>query len=130
MPLYNVSGAELVYYKNRNEYRIWNHCPARINENSPISTNCRYIEDRWKVSINPIRVKYKNENYKGLPKPTVANIISNYDLSKAHGVDNEKWKHLRELDLKDKFIKVRIRYSGEELAIIHFLQTFYNISHG
>jgi hypothetical protein len=35
----------------------------------------------------------------------------------------------KELDLKDKFMKVRIRYSGEELAVIDFLNTIYRVSY-
>ena len=35
----------------------------------------------------------------------------------------------KELDIKDKFIKIRIRYSGEELAVIDFLNTIYRVSY-
>ena len=35
----------------------------------------------------------------------------------------------KEIDLKDKFIKIRIRYSGEELAVIDFINTMYRISY-
>jgi hypothetical protein len=35
----------------------------------------------------------------------------------------------REVDIRDKFVKIRIRYSGEELAIIDFLNTIYRISY-
>jgi hypothetical protein len=35
----------------------------------------------------------------------------------------------KELDLKDKFMKIRIRYSGEELAVIDFLNTIYRVSY-
>ena len=38
-------------------------------------------------------------------------------------------KHRIELDVKDKFLKIRIRYSGEELAVIDFLNTVYRISY-
>jgi len=31
----------------------------------------------------------------------------------------------KETDVRDKFIKIRIRYSGEELAVIDFLNTIY-----
>jgi len=31
----------------------------------------------------------------------------------------------KEVDVRDKFMKVRIRYSGDELAIIDFLNTIY-----
>jgi hypothetical protein len=35
----------------------------------------------------------------------------------------------REVDVRDKFVKVRIRYSGEELAIIDYLNTIYRVSY-
>ena len=34
----------------------------------------------------------------------------------------------KEVKLKDKFIKIRIRYSGEDLAIISAIRTLYSIS--
>ena len=40
----------------------------------------------------------------------------------------ESWNR-KEVDIRDKFIKVRIRYSGEELAIIDFLKTIYQVSY-
>jgi hypothetical protein len=72
----HLSGAEIVYYPNRNEYRIWNHTPAinadELNQDdarSIIASNCQYLEDRWKITINPILVCYKNEytNKRGYP---------------------------------------------------------------
>jgi hypothetical protein len=30
-------------------------------ETSILKANCRYLEDKWLVSINPIVVTYKNE---------------------------------------------------------------------
>ena len=35
----------------------------------------------------------------------------------------------KEISMKDRFIKVRIRYSGEELAIIDYLNTLYRVSY-
>lgn len=43
-------------------------------------------------------------------------------------IDPVKNKERRETDVRGKFMKVRIRYSGEELAIIDFLNTIYQIS--
>ncbi len=43
-------------------------------------------------------------------------------------IDPNKNKDRREIDVRGKFMKVRIRYSGEELAIIDFLNTIYQIS--
>ena len=35
----------------------------------------------------------------------------------------------KETDMRDKFIKIRIRYSGKELAIIDFINTIYQVSY-
>lgn len=43
-------------------------------------------------------------------------------------IDPVKNKDRRETDVRGKFMKVRIRYSGEELAIIDFLNTIYQVS--
>ena len=64
----HLAGAEIVYYPTRNEFRVWNHVEAIDVDSlsqelatSVIKANCRYLEDKWLVSINPIVVTYKNE---------------------------------------------------------------------
>ena len=214
----HLAGAEIVYYPTRNEFRVWNHVEAIDVDSlsselatSVIKANCRYLEDKWLVSINPIVVTYKNEvdkaaaaregqsmfskdaygvykystwvngtdetklppiNLQGTKmqeslggsiefpgdysqiiwesynKDQKQTILDNKLLSE-HGKDNAlyglydlrewikgNWKPIdptknserRETDVRGKFIKVRIRYSGEELAIIDFLNTIYQIS--
>lgn len=204
----HLSGAEIVYYPNRQEYRIWNHAKAvdiddlsQDDSRSIIAANCQYLEDRWKVNINPILVCYKNEYIKkfqgALVRPQNSTWWWNKDISQAlptlpiynspipdqvlsageidfpgaspnppeWGRENALydlynlsqynegggWKPLdltnwlddvgiynysfgeaqnrKEVDVRDKFLKVRIRYSGEELAIIDFLNTVYRISY-
>ena len=191
----HLAGAEIVYYPTRNEFRVWNHAEAidvdSLNQDlatSVIKANCRYLEDKWLVSINPIIVTYKNEidkskvvpgtsmfskdNYgvykystwaKGkdgslLPpiniqgtkmEENLGNSIQFPDVNEGIGkenalyglydlsdwnkggwrpIDPTKNKDRRETDVRGKFMKVRIRYSGEELAIIDFLNTIYQIS--
>jgi hypothetical protein len=34
---------------------------SQDDSRSIIAANCQYLEDRWKVTINPIIVCYKNE---------------------------------------------------------------------
>lgn len=178
----HLSGAEIVYYPTRQEYRIWNHAKAHdLNDlnsedaRSLIVANCQYLEDRWKITINPILVCYKNEgqiwkkdgksNWTNPNRPplTIMNspipndariqiqrdegnveippVLTNLGYS-SNDIDPHNWlncsniygtsfgeaQNRKEIDLKDKFIKVRIRYSGEELAIIDFLNTIYSIS--
>ena len=208
----HLSGAEIVYYPNRQEYRIWQHQPAiniddlpQDSSSSLIRGNCRYLEDRWRITINPILVCYKNEYVKKNPYDTgvlcqpknstwpnamnaeykksetklppitikntclpkaVVNFVSKhnnniifpddtnkigknnalYGLYSWDGycpIDNTNWlndisiygtdfgeaQNRKEIDLKDKFIKIRIRYSGEELAVIDFLNTIFTVSY-
>ena len=192
----HLAGAEIVYYPTRNEFRIWNHVEAidvdSLSQDlatSVIKANCRYLEDKWLVSINPIVVTYKNEidkskvesgtsmfskdafgiykystwvhnhekttklppiNIQGtkmeetlvtqiqIPNITTGEGKDNalcglYDLTEWNKggwrpIDPTKNRDRRETDVRGKFMKVRIRYSGEELAIIDFLNTIYQMS--
>lgn len=195
----HLSGGEIVYYPNRQEFRIWNHVKAvDIDDQKDTSTtsfggrgliasNMRYLEDRWKVTINPLLVVYRNEYKNGLQDSTwaysydtirrlpplpiynspIPDVVkdgrnlqvpgitddSEYAKSNAlyHLYTSQKWamfdsynwldaaatyginfgtsQNRRETDIRDKFLKVRIRYSGEELAVIDWLNTVYQISY-
>ena len=195
----HLAGAEIVYYPTRNEFRVWNHVEAMdadskqldkngmLVETSVIKANCRYLEDKWLVSINPIVVTYKNEidksavrggdsiftkdnlgiykystwvnGVKGNKLPPIniqgtkleQKLGSNiefpgeglgkdnalYGLYDLHDWKQGSWRPIdptvnkdrRETDVRGKFMKVRIRYSGKELAIIDFLNTIYQISY-
>ena len=189
----HLAGAEIVYYPTRNEFRVWNHVEAidvdSLSQDlatSVIKANCRYLEDKWLVSINPIVVTYKNEIDKSKVEPGTSMFSKDafgiykystwvegqngsklppiniqgtkleenlgeqiqfpdgdlgkdnalyglYDLTawkqgQWRPIDPTKNKDRRETDVRGKFMKVRIRYSGEELAIIDFLNTIYQIS--
>ena len=208
----HLSGAEIVYYPTRQEYRIWQHQPAididdlsQDTATSIIRANCQYLEDRWRVSINPLLICYKNEyrrRFDSNGKPIISGVLCqpenstwpnamNADYTKSEAklppitirntclpdaikkagqinfpnektlegkdnalyglyswegecpVDGTDWlsdcgvyksafgadQNRKETDLRDKFIKIRIRYSGEELAVIDFLNTIYTISY-
>lgn len=192
----HLSGSEIVYYPNRQEFRIWNHAKAisldelsQDDARSIIAANCQYLEDRWRVTINPILVCYKNEykrnkpgvlvqsenstwtNAKGssqkLPNFAIynspipdkikdsgviefpgegvgeENALYNLYENPSSAIDVQNWlnqveiygisfgeaQNRKEVDVRDKFMKVRIRYSGEELAVIDFLNTIYRVSY-
>ena len=189
----HLAGAEIVYYPTRNEFRVWNHAEAvdvdSLSQDlatSVIKANCRYLEDKWLVSVNPIIVTYKNEIDKSKVEPGTSmfskdafgiykysswvkgqdgsllppiniqgtkmeetsgsnikfpsgndgkdnSLYGLYDLTEWNKgswrpIDPTKNSDRRETDVRGKFMKVRIRYSGEELAIIDFLNTIYQIS--
>ena len=198
----HLSGAEIVYYPFRQEYRVWNHALAVDLDDQQdttestyggrglIASNMRYIEDRWRIQINPLNIVYKNEytrRYSGslftdanstwtyaadgitrLPKLSIYNSpIPSYILLKGeiefpdtntgegsnnalYGlysnnysyIDDSNWlndniyktsfgsaQNRKEADIRDKFVKIRIRYSGDELAIIDYLNTIYQVSY-
>lgn len=217
----HLSGGEIVYYPNRQEFRVWNHVPAVDvdDDDQPdtsassfggrglMASNMRYLEDRWKVQINPLLITYKNEyerrdSTKALctsenstwkdgagtregdklpplplynsPIPEVVKergeiAIPGYSSSTStgysetaegkdnamynlykvdfengiHPFDTSSWlddvniykynfgsaQNRKETDMRDKFIKIRIRYSGKELAIIDFINTIYQVSY-
>ena len=208
----HLAGAEIVYYPTRNEFRVWNHVEAidvdekvrnkdgMMVETSILKANCRYLEDKWAVSINPIIITYKNEfdiikarqnnespflqikdnngnyyykysnwinisdnnkenkfilppiNIQGtkleetsikenktieIPGNGIGKDNALYNLYDLTEWNKGNWKPIdptkngerRETDVRGKFIKIRIRYSGEELAIIDFLNTIYQISY-
>ena len=44
-------------------------------------------------------------------------------------IDTKDWTYRKEAKIRDKWMKVRVRYSGENLAVIHSLITLYDISY-
>lgn len=174
----NLSGSEIVYYDNLNEFRIWNHSKAVDieEEGGRIRGNMNYQEDKWDVQINPIIIVEKNENpwnsqneqgenispkvpitigNSPIPEDFIGDQITKNNIPEnllAKGytlkdIDISDWGVYpvsideqgnilyadagtrKEVKVKDKFMKVRIRYSGEDVAVITALKTIYNISY-
>ena len=57
----------------------------------------------------------------------IPNIYTNYGYT---GVNVGGWTYRKETRIRDKWIKIRVRYSGKNLAVIHSLATLYNVSYG
>lgn len=155
-----LSGSEIVYYKDLDEYRIWSHCKAvSINKNGRLRGNMQYKEDRWDVQINPINMVQKNEpqwqnlsnrstskipvelrqspipdevlvDDEGNPKTELI-IPDSFKEDDGRGYTLWDWSEsqIKESKLKDKYVKIRIRYSGNKLAIISAIKTLYAISY-
>lgn len=154
-----LAGGEIVRYENLNEYRIWNHAKAvNIDrkwkggewvEGSRLRGNMHYKEDSWYVQINPLNLVQKNEkawpnnkipieiNQSPIPDDVIQKVADNYDYLY---IPNEikdnaivDWGNLeivnKEVKLKDKYIKIRVRYSGKDLAVISAVKTLYSVSY-
>jgi hypothetical protein len=72
-----------------------------------IRGNMQYLEDFWNIEIRPIQIIwcYLNENG---------------ELQKKKSTET---RH------RDKYLKVKIRYSGEDLALIQAIITMFNESY-
>lgn len=154
-----LAGAEIVRYENLDEYRIWNHAKAvDIKENGILRGNMYYKEDKWNVQINPINFVQKNETreewdnvYRRGSEPQQYMVPAECNLfpppadvldkNGQRGINlPEDWtrnvvswsdyqSRNQEAKMKDKLIKIRIRYSGEDLAIISAIRTLYSVSY-
>lgn len=97
------------YKAKKDEYQdIINNAPSL----PPIIINSQYIPkdlDTTEVSASKL-----------------PNIYGKYGY---FGVKQDGWTCRKETRIRDKWIKVRIRYSGKNLAVIHSLITLYNISY-
>ena len=91
----------------------------------PIVINSQYVpNDLDKSSVN---VEDLPNIYTGRLNYPEDNINYQQDISKYIQVSN--WTSRKEVNIRDKWIKIRIRYSGKNLAIIHSLVTLYNLSY-
>jgi hypothetical protein len=130
----HLSGAEIVYYPNRQEYRIWNHARAvnaddlsQDDARSIIASNCRYLEDRWKITINPIIVCYKNES----------KFVNNFRISTWENSNKPKlpiynspipeqvYDHIKKNNNEVEFPKVLadLKYNSDDIDYDNWLDT-------
>lgn len=69
--------------------------------------NMEYLEDRWRVQIQSPTIKY-------------AHINKNDELA---------YSDAKQFKLRDKYIKIRVRYDGTQYAIVNGIKTYYRISY-
>lgn len=68
--------------------------------------NMQYVEDAWDVQIQPITFKYA--------------YLSSGNLA---------YSNSTEMKIRDKYLKVRIKYNGEKYAIINAIKTLFTLSY-
>ena len=145
-----LAGGEIV--KDDQEYHIWNHAKAvDMIKEGRLRGNMHYKEDKWYVQINPLNIVQQNE-------PTWDSIGYNPETCNKHKIPIELtqcpipedikdncqeldlpeedrqvvvWsnKQNKETKMKDKWIKIRVRYDGTRLATINAIKTLYSISY-
>lgn len=121
--------------------------------------NMNYLEDMWDIQINPIIFVEKNEKAWIHNVPPIAIVgplpndiitpqitdeytdangiihpgtFTNTELAglyDTHCIDTTTWGSRKETKPRDKYLRVRVRYSGKELAVINSLITQFTISY-
>lgn len=71
---------------------------------------------------------FKLDDYEAYDTATIIQrgIENGYDITDVQ--DDSDWSKRKETKIRDKYLKVKIRYTGNELAIITALKTLYETS--
>jgi hypothetical protein len=77
-----------------------------IKTQGRLKGNMQYVEDSWDVQIQPITFKYVY----------LKDGVLSYSIPS-------------EMKIRDKYIKIRVKYAGNQYAIINALKTFFTISY-
>lgn len=151
----NMAGGEIVYYPSLKEYRIVNHAKAvDMKTGGRLRGNMMYNEDKWCVQINPLNIIQCNEpdwkhslqvsegpsigrsylvpvEINNSPIPEDIKDITNVEIPTDWDRGIVQWSEYKQYStkLKDKFIRIRVRYSGKNPTIIFSLKTLYSISY-
>lgn len=105
---YNCSEPCLVEDEQLNEVRLRTESLGNdMKKYGRIRGNMQYLEDLWNVEIRPVQITWCYLDNKG----------------------DFQTKKLTETKHRDKYIKVKVRYSGEDLALIQAIYTMFEESY-
>lgn len=104
---HNSSKTTLVYDKRQNDYNVHTEQYGNdIKKFGRMKGNMQYLEDLWDIEIRPIAFTYV--------------YVKDGVLT---------FQEQKETRHRDKYIKIKVRYSGEDLAVIQAVSTIYNQSY-
>lgn len=137
----NLSGAEVTHNKSTDQYNISIHVKnTPIDKENRIRGNSQYKENQWDIQIPSIVFNEKNEKEWEKPPIVLPESTDQYDikstniekLPEGYTVENidtiDTWSERKEAKIRDKYIKIKIRYSGKQLATIYSILTMYQMS--
>ena len=140
-----LSGSEILYDDKTNQFNIGTHiqCIPR-SKYGTLRCNCDYVEDKWEVQIPLINMVQKNEDKWDIPPIIIDYIPADLKSSEIDfnvlpkdykqldywpkGLDLNKWTATKQMPIRDKYIKIRVRYDGTQKAIISAIKTIYTES--
>lgn len=139
-----LSGTEIVWDKTLNEFNLTTHIKNQpLDQYGTLRGNSRYLEDRWEIQIPSFNLMQKNEQWSSDVPPIVINpnvyatditntVIDHTGLPNTYSmgdIDTTGWTFRKQAKLRDKYCKIKIRYSGTKLAVISAIITTFTISY-
>ena len=109
----NITGTEIVWNPNLNQFSLCNHVKVRdIKEVGIVRGNARYVNDKLTISITPATIISRNGVWKdGLPKLVVNNIPKSvYEYTSGTITDNDFPPELGVNDNKCKYLMTKEGY--------------------
>lgn len=97
--------------------------------------NCKYAEDNWDIQIPSINYAEKNETWTNEPPINIAmnpipeDLIAKGEIEVPQDVETDYWGRLKQTRIRDKYVRIRVRYTGDQLAIISAIITQYKESY-
>lgn len=125
-----------ISFMQKNEEK-WPQVNPKLKEEGPL----KYSSESYTVPPIVINSQYVPKDLKNtiINADTLPNIYTgkfnnlseNIDFSEdiKNYIDVSSWTARKETKIRDKWMKVRVRYSGKNLAIIHSIATLYNLSY-
>lgn len=111
----NTVACCLVYDKQLNEFRV--HTEQLGNDvwkYGRLRGNMQYLEDLWRIEIRPVSFNW-------------IYLDSNAHLD-GH-IEGINFTKIQETRHRDKYIKIKVRYTGEDLAVIQAVNTLFDYSY-
>lgn len=136
----HLSGSEITWDRKKNEFGIVTHMKiSEIDKESRLRGNIQYLENCWKLQLPSITFMQKNESWTSKPPIVIGGLptdILNLDVTaevlpntfNLGEIDLDKWSFRKESRIRDKYCKIRLRYSGEKLTLVQGVQTIYKES--
>lgn len=133
----NTPTTALVYDSQLNEYRVHTEqLGNNIWKYGRLRGNMQYLEDLWRVEIRPVAFKYSyikpevDEDGNYVYADDEKTLIPTEYYNEKEGRDLYIYfTRIQETRPRDKYAKIKIRYSGEDLAVIQSIATIFNYSY-
>lgn len=152
----NLAGTEIIWDEDTNQFTLCNHVKVRdIKQVGRMRGNCQYVNDRMDLQITPISLYNRNELWKnGVPPILAYNIpqgiftrlddmaippeLNQYEYILKNNnlqytmddIEEGSFAGLaqsrKEIKLMDRYMKIRVRYPGDNLTLVMSTGTIFN----